>query len=72
MKRATNLSIDEELLLEARELDINLSRTLEDALQKLIRHKKAEQWKTDNKDALQTYDEHIERNGVFSDKFRSF
>ncbi len=72
MKRATNLSIDEELLTAARELDINLSRTLEEALQKLVRHKKGEQWKQDNKDALQSYDEHIERTGVFSDKLRSF
>ncbi len=72
MKRATNLSVDEELLTEAKALNINLSQTLEDALRQLIRHKQSEQWKVDNRKALDSFDEHIDRNGVFSDKLRSF
>ena len=72
MKKATNLSVDEELLKEAKALDINLSQTLEEALRKLIRHRQAESWKAKNRDAIESYDEHIDKHGVFSDKLRSF
>ncbi len=72
MKKATNLSVDEELLAEAKALNINLSQTFEDALRQLIRYKQAEQWKADNRQALESFDDHVDRNGVFSDKLRSF
>jgi antitoxin CcdA len=43
-KRPVNLSIDGELLRQARELDINLSRTLEQALESAVKRKRAENW----------------------------
>ena len=33
---------------------------------------KAELWKAQNRSALDAYDEHVERDGVFSDGLRSF
>ncbi len=72
MKRSANLSVDAKLLEEAKSLDINLSQTLEQALRSLIRHKRSEQWTLDNKASFESYSNHIERRGAFSDKLRSF
>lgn len=69
-KKATNLSINKELLAEARNLKINLSATLEEALQKKVREKRRKQWLEENKEAIQTCNELTEKNGLFSDKYR--
>jgi antitoxin CcdA len=71
-KRPTNLSIDAGLLRQARELDINLSATIEAALRELIRRRRRESWLTENAEALAAYNQHIEEHGAFSDRLRSF
>ena len=71
-KKATNLSINEDLLAKARELNINLSATLEQALDEALRKKLREQWLSENKAAMQAYNAHVEQHGVFSDGLRSF
>lgn len=71
-KKATNLSINKALLAEARELKINLSATLEEALLEKVREKKRNQWLAENKQALQACNELVEKNGLFSDKYRVF
>jgi antitoxin CcdA len=71
-KRPTNLSIDAELLRQARELDINLSATVEAALQELIRRRRREDWLAENAEAVTAYNQHIEEHGAFSDRLRSF
>ncbi|MCC6472800.1 MAG: type II toxin-antitoxin system CcdA family antitoxin [Burkholderiales bacterium] len=71
-KKSANLSVDAELLQEARRLDLNLSQVLESSLALAIRERKAEEWLARNRAALEAYNEHIERDGVFSDGLRSF
>ena len=71
-KRATNLSINESLLKEARKYKINLSQTLEKKLVSVIAQKKREAWLKNNTEALQAYNERIEKRGVFSDGLRNF
>ena len=71
-KKATNLSINEGLLRAARELDINLSATLERALEEEIRARRRAQWLEENREAIAEYNARIERDGLFSDGFRSF
>lgn len=71
-KKATNLSINEDLLARARELNINLSATLEQALDEALRKKLREQWLSENKAAMEAYNAHVEQHGVFSDGLRSF
>lgn len=71
-KKATNLSINKALLAEARELKINLSATLEEALLEKVREKKRNQWLAENQQALQACNELVEKNGLFSDKYRVF
>lgn len=71
-KRPTNLSLNSDLLRQARELDINLSQLLEQALDAEVRKKRAEQWLLENREAIAQYNADIEKNGVFSDGLRSF
>ena len=71
-KKAANLSINSELLSKAREQNINLSATLENALAELLKAKQREQWLQENSDAIGSYNEFVEKEGVFSDDIRSF
>ena len=71
-KKATNLSINKELLAEARTLNINLSATLEQALMEKVRLERRNQWLDDNRVAINSCNELAEKNGLFADKYRVF
>ena len=71
-KKATNLSIRSDLLEEARALEINLSSELEKHLVEVIRKRRGEQWLRDNREAIEAYNRHIERDGLWSDGLRTF
>jgi antitoxin CcdA len=72
LKKATNVSINSELLLKAKQLNINLSATLEAALVEAVNAKQRELWKQENQAAIKAYNEMIESHGLFSDDLRSF
>lgn len=71
-KRPANLTINADLLQRARELDINLSATLEDALEEAVRRRLRERWLDENAPAIAAYNEEVDKHGVFSDGIRSF
>ena len=71
-KKATNLSINSDLLAKTRKLKINLSATLEQALQKRLAEQNIENWKQENAPAIKAYNNFVEDNELFSDEFRSF
>ncbi len=71
-KKPTNLSINSDLLSKAREMNINLSATLENELARQLKIKQREQWLRENTKAIQAYNDFVENEGVFSDGIRSF
>lgn len=71
-KKATNLSINADLLARARSLEINLSRVLEERLSELVREAGREQWLTENRAALDEYNARIDQRGSFGDSARRF
>ena len=71
-KKATNLSINSNLLSKARDLGINLSATLEHALETEIRQSARKEWLKDNKAALDNCNALTNENGLFADKHRKF
>jgi antitoxin CcdA len=71
-KKPVNLSINSDLLVAARRLNINLSATLEDALSDAVRRKERERWLAENQAAIAAYNERVEADGVFSDGLRGF
>lgn len=71
-KKPTNLSINSDLLQQAREHHINLSQTLELRLAEILRDEKRRNWKEENREAVEEYNRRIETRGVFSDGLRQF
>lgn len=71
-KKATNLSVNSDLLIKARSLKINLSAALEQALVSDVRKAEREKWKTENRNAIKALNELAENNGLFSDSYRDF
>tara|TARA_B100000745_G_scaffold56783_1_gene33672 strand:+ start:798 stop:1043 length:246 start_codon:yes stop_codon:yes gene_type:complete len=69
-KKATNLTINSDLLNQARSLKINLSATLEQALVIQVKKAQREQWLKDNKSAIEELNKLSEENGLFFDAFR--
>lgn len=64
-KKPTNLSINRDLLTAAKELDINLSRTLEQQRLLLVRQARQRQWLQQNQPALECYNQRIDHQGAF-------
>lgn len=71
-KKATNVSVNADLLQQAKAFNINLSSTLEQALSAKLKQLQAQTWATENKMAIDSYNQHIEKAGVFGDNVRAF
>ena len=71
-KRPTNLTINTDLLTQAKGMKINISSVLEVALANALKQKKREQWLQDNSDAINEYNNQVSQFGLFSDDMRTF
>ena len=71
-KKPTNLTVNSDLLSQAKNYKINLSATLETALADELKQRKIENWKEENKEAILSYNATIEEYGLFSDEIRMF
>ena len=71
-KKAVNLSLNADLLRMAKTLGLNVSGLAEEAVARAVKASLAEAWLRENGAAIQSYNEHVEQDGVFSDAFRRF
>lgn len=71
-KKSTNLSINSDLLRQAKDHRINLSKALEQRLVEMLLEEKRREWREENRDAIDAYNRRIEAKGVFSEGLRSF
>lgn len=71
-KKAINLNINSDLLNKARELNINLSVTLERAFENELRKAEETSWRETNKKAIDELNKLADKNGLFSDAHRGF
>ena len=72
LKRSANLSIRSDLLLVAKNDNVNLSQMLEQVLTEYCRKKKQQVWIEENKKAFSDYNRLIEEHGMFGDDRRLF
>ena len=80
MVETVTLELDADLLTRAREAGIDLSALLEHALRRKLRprpteadrERMAHQWYLESKEAVDTYNEYVEKHGLFSDGLRKF
>ena len=63
------LSINSDLLRQAKGYQINLSKALEQRLVETLLEEKRRRWREENQDAIEAYNRRIETGGVFSDGF---
>jgi antitoxin CcdA len=71
-KHAANVSIDAEILADAKAMGINLSQTLEEELRKQVKQEKIRRWSEENKEAIEAHNRFIEKHGIWSEKYRSW
>ncbi len=72
VKKATNLTLNSDLLAEAKRLKINLSATMEKALSQEVSKLKRQEWLEQNSEAIDACNELTEKHGLFSDSYRVF
>ena len=71
-KKAANVTISEDVLMDAKKLGMNLSQTLEDELRKRVKEEKTRRWQEENREAFESYNRFIEEHGIWSKKYRSW
>jgi|HubBroStandDraft_1064217.scaffolds.fasta_scaffold00128_32 antitoxin CcdA len=71
-KKPTNLSLDTDLLTEARARGINLSKAAEQGLRAAIAAECAAEWLADNKAALDSSNHYVEQHGLPLARYRQF
>ena len=71
-RKSVNLSIDSELIANAKAMGINLSQTCEAALGAALKKEREEQWIKENWDAIQSTNAWVEKNGLPLAKYRVF
>ena len=63
-RKPINLTIREDILKEAKTLDVNASRAAEAGIYEAIRQAKEQQWLEENRKAITGYNEQIAKHGT--------
>ena len=71
-RKAANLSLDEGLVSQARELKINISRAAEDGIAKAIKAERERLWRIENAEAIAASNAYVEKHGLPFQKYRQF
>lgn len=71
-RKATNVSLGEALLSEAKSLRINISQAAEAGLARAVAERRAELWLEANREALASSNAYVEQNGLPLAAYRSF
>lgn len=72
VRKATNVSLGESLLAEAKSLRINISQAAEAGLARAVAEKRAELWLEANREALESSNEYVEQFGLPLARYRGF
>lgn len=71
-RKATNISLDAELLESARALGVNVSRACERGLASQIAETRAQRWLAENAEAIDASNRHVEAHGLPLARYRQF
>jgi len=64
MRKATNVSLNTDLLDQARALEINISRACERGLVEQIEKVRAARWREENRTAIVSSNDYVDRKGL--------
>lgn len=71
-KRATNVSLPGDMVDEAKRLGINVSQACETGLNEQVRKALGEEWKRENREAIDSWNKWVAENGMPLAKYRQF
>ncbi|OYU18753.1 MAG: post-segregation antitoxin CcdA [Rhodobacteraceae bacterium PARR1] len=71
-RRSTSLTLDRDLLDEAKALGVNISRAAEAGVLAAVKAERARRWKVDNAEAVAAYNKWIEEHGIPLARYRKF
>ncbi len=71
-KRATNVSLNADLVEKAKARGINLSNACEDGLERALGKALAEEWKRENAENFALANDYVERHGLPLARHRQF
>ena len=69
-RRPTNISLPSDMVDEAKRLGINVSQACETGLQEQVRKALGEEWKRENRQAIESWNKWIAENGMPYDECR--
>ena len=69
-KKATNVSLPGDLVEEAKRLGINLSQACEVGLSEQVHKLRGEEWKHENREAIESWNKWVAENGMPYDEYR--
>ncbi|MGB3831183.1 MAG: type II toxin-antitoxin system CcdA family antitoxin [Mesorhizobium sp.] len=72
IRRPANLSIDANLLKEAKGLDVNVSRAAEAGIAAAVAEEKARLWKMENRAAIEAWNDYVGSQGLPLEEHRQF
>lgn len=64
LRKATNVTLPETLLAEAKTLDINISKAAEAGLIQAVAERRAEVWRQQNQEAIASSNMYVEEHGL--------
>ncbi|MHB0951250.1 MAG: type II toxin-antitoxin system CcdA family antitoxin [Allorhizobium sp.] len=64
VRKATEISLDDALLAEARALGLDVSNAAEDGLARAVKAEKERRWRIENADAIRAEREYVEKHGL--------
>ncbi|AWI59698.1 hypothetical protein AB395_00004074 [Sinorhizobium fredii CCBAU 45436] len=71
-RRPTNLSLDGDLLSQARDLKINVSRAAEEGIAQAVRAEQERLWRVENAKSIADANDFVEKRGLPLAKLRQF
>ena len=70
-KRATNVSLSEDLVAEAKALGINLSQACQAGLAAEVKKAREAAWKEENRAAIESYNAYVRKHGLPLARYRN-
>lgn len=72
LRKSTNLSLDANLIEEAKALKVNVSRSAEEGVRLAVKKAKEAEWLAENAEAIESYNRWIEENGLPLAEYRPY
>ena len=71
-RQSVNLYLDRAIVEDAKALGINISRACDGSLREAIRSEREARWKAENAEAVQSFNDYVEKNGIPLSQYRQF